>query len=199
MRIIGITGGVGAGKSAILQYLSEHDNCRIEQADLVAHKLQEKGQRCYEPLIALLGTEILDAEGNIQKAVMAEKIFRDKQLLSQVNTIVHPAVKEYLLEEIDKEKKRGKRSRFFIEAALLIEDGYGRIADELWYIHADEMVRRKRLQKNRGYSDAKIDGIYAGQLTEAEFRGACSFVIDNSTSLEAAYAQIDKRLREYEA
>ena len=78
MKVIGITGGVGAGKSEILSYIRERYNCRILLADEAAHKVKEKGQPCYEKLVALLSDEILDETGNINKVKMAEKIFSSR-------------------------------------------------------------------------------------------------------------------------
>ena len=196
MKVIGITGGVGAGKSEILKYLKEHCCCRIIMADLVAHQLEEPGQVCYDKLVELLGTEILGADGRIEKSRMAAKIFRQRELLQRVNAIVHPAVKEYIKDAIATERAEGKIDVLFLEAALLIEDGYESIVDELWYIHTDVEVRRSRLKSSRGYSDEKIDSILRGQLPEETFYEHCQVVLENSGTLEDVYRQIDKELGE---
>ena len=195
MKLIGITGGVGAGKSAILSYLQENYNCRVELADLIAHKVKEPGQPCYDKLVELLGQEVLDEDGTINKGKMAEIIFSDEDKLMAVNAIIHPAVKAYFLAEVEKERNIGKIDYFFLEAALLIEDGYEKIMDELWYIYADEEIRAKRLMESRGYSEEKVRNIMAEQLSDEEFRRACAFVIDNSNSLNETYEQIDRKLR----
>lgn len=194
MRVIGITGGVGAGKSEVLTYLSEHYNCRVIMADKVAHMLEELGQRCFEPLRKLLGEQVLTPDGGIDRQKMASRIFADAGILERVNEIVHPAVKEYLLEQIEQEKRAKEHEYLFIEAALLIEEGYAKIVDELWYIHADASVRRQRLKKTRGYSDEKIDNILQSQLSEAVFYEHCRVVIENSGTLESVYQQIDTEL-----
>ena len=124
MKIIGITGGVGAGKTQILKYIEEHYSCRIIRADEAAHLLEEPGQECYEQLVTLLGKEILQQDGMIDKAAMADRIFGNPQILEQVNAIIHPAVKQYILEQINYEKKAQNVAFFFIEAALLIEEHY---------------------------------------------------------------------------
>ena len=197
MRLIGITGGVGAGKSTLLEYIKAHYLCRIYLADEVAHAVKEPGQPCYEALVALLGREVLEEDGRIHKGRMAEKIFRDENLLEQVNAIVHPAVQEYLLEKIQQARQEGQAELFFIEAALLIECGYGDIVDEMWYIHAGEDVRRKRLGESRGYSSEKTGQIMESQLTEQQFRAGSDFVIDNSGTPEESYRQIRSRLEGY--
>ena len=196
MKLIGITGGVGAGKSEIISYLESKYNCRIEYADKVAHMLEEPGQVCFDKLVNLLGTGILK-DGKIDKASMANAMFKDDTLVDKVNDIVHPAVKDYFLKEIKAERKRKKIDYFFIEAALLIECGYEKIVDELWYVYASEETRRKRLKASRGYSDEKIDAILSNQLSEDEFRKSCAFVINNDADVEDAYRQIDSKLGGY--
>lgn len=197
MRLIGITGGVGAGKTTILEYIREHYLCRIYLADEVAHAVKEPGQPCYEALVSLLGRDILEEDGHIHRGRMAERIFRDEGLLERVNAIVHPAVQDFLLERIREARQEGQTELFFIEAALLIECGYGDIVDEMWYIHASEDVRRKRLAESRGYSPEKIEQIMENQLTEDEFRRGSDFVIDNSKAPEESYRQIRRRLEGY--
>ena len=197
MHVIGITGGVGAGKTKILTYLSEHYSCRIILADEVANQLKEPGQKCYEEIVTLLGTQILKPDGTIDRLKMAERIFSDRELLQRVNEIIHPAGKEYILQAIEEERRRDKIDFLFLEAALLIEEGYESIVDELWYIYADEAVRAERLKANRQYSDEKIQKILRSQLSDAEYRAHCSTVIDNGVALEETYRQIEKKMGEY--
>ncbi|MBQ2407058.1 MAG: dephospho-CoA kinase [Lachnospiraceae bacterium] len=190
MKIIGITGGVGAGKSEILSYISKNYSCRVIRADEAAHLLEEPGQHCYEQLVELLGTKILNHDLTINKKAMADVIFKDKAILEKVNAIIHPEVKKYIIEQIELEKEKNNVKYFFIEAALLIEEKYDQIADELWYIHSDVAIREKRLAKNRHYSAAKTADIMRGQLSEEEFRKHCAVVISNNGDLEETYKQI---------
>ena len=197
MHIIGITGGVGAGKSEVLSYIKEKYNCRIILADEVGHLVKMPGQSCYEKLVKLLGEEVLLPDGNIDKAKMAELIFKDSKLLEQVNALIHPAVEQYVLDEIEKEKAQGALDFFFVEAALLLESGLREFMECIWYIYADEEVRRNRLKKARGYSDEKIDGILASQKSEEEFKKQCDVIIYNNGLIEETKKQIDKKLGEY--
>ncbi len=197
MRVIGITGGVGSGKSALLHYIAQNYNCKIILADEVAHRVKEPGQPCYEKLVELMSSDILNADGTIHKGRMADKIFESEELLEKVNKIIHPAVKEAILREIADARNEKILDFLFLEAALLIEDGYLNIVDEMWYIYAREEVRRMRLKTSRNYSDEKIDAIMKSQLTEEEFRKHCAFIIDNSKSLKEACQQIDMKLGEY--
>ncbi len=198
MKLIGITGGVGAGKSEILSFIKKHYRCEIILADEAANRIKLPGEACYEKLVKLLGREVLDEKSFIDKNKMAAKIFFDKSLLNKVNAIIHPMVREYLEKEVDRARREGNVELFFIEAALLIENGYCDFVDEMWYIYASADVRRERLKKYRGYDDAKIDRIMASQLSEEHFRLNSDFVVDNSSTLEAAYGQIMKRLEAYQ-
>ncbi|MBQ5850150.1 MAG: dephospho-CoA kinase, partial [Lachnospiraceae bacterium] len=145
---------------------------------------------CYEQLVELLGTKILNHDLTINKKAMADVIFKDKAILEKVNAIIHPEVKKYIIEQIELEKEKNNVKYFFIEAALLIEEKYDQIADELWYIHSDVAIREKRLAKNRHYSAAKTADIMRGQLSEEEFRKHCAVVISNNGDLEETYKQI---------
>jgi len=196
MQVIGITGGVGAGKTQVLDIINEITNCRIIRADELAKKLECRGNVCYSPIVELLGNDILDEEEQIIPAKMAARIFEDQELLDKVNEIIHPAVKQKILDYIKYEEERGMIDFFFIEAALLIEDGYDLICDELWYVYASEDTRRKRLKSSRGYSDEKIDSIMASQLDEATFRRYCSAVIDNDKDLDNTRSCINDILGE---
>lgn len=190
MLVIGITGGVGAGKSSVLNLLKEHCNCKLVLADDVGNKVKEPGQKCYSQIVELLGTDILEEDLTINRIKMATKIFADPEILHQVNEIIHPAVKEYILKEIESEKKKKKIDVFFLEAALLIEAGYTPYLDELWYIFSEKNVRIKRLKESRGYSDEKILQIMEQQLSDVEFRKHADVILDNSNSFEETFMQI---------
>ena len=196
MKVVGITGGVGSGKSLILNYIKDHYNCEIIMADDLAKDLCKKGELCYKPLVKLLGKDVLGADGEIDKSVMSQKIFSDDNLRTGVNGIIHPGVKKFILKRIANLRRKKTKDFLFIEAALLIEDGYKDIVDELWYIYTDEAVRRNRLKESRGYSDEKIDNIMASQLSEEEFRLNSDFEIDNSGDSEVSFSKIRERLGE---
>ncbi len=192
MLFAGITGGVGAGKSEILHYMEGSYDCRVMLADEIAHDQMEPGGSCYDRLRDLLGTEdVWNADGSFDRQKLAAVLFSDADAREAVNAIVHPAVKEYVREQDALEKERGTLDLLVIEAALLIEENYGEICDELWYIYTSEETRRARLKSGRGYSDAKIDSIFASQFSEAVFRAHCAEVIDNNGTPEDAFRQVD--------
>ena len=194
MKVIGITGGVGAGKSAILGYLKEEYGAVVIEADKVGHLLMEPGKACYDSIVEKFGKNILNEDQTINRGKLGGIVFADSKLLDVLNKIIHPGVKSYIISEIEKEKSAAKTRYFVVEAALLLEDHYDAICDELWYIHTDEAVREKRLKETRGYDDEMIAGIMANQKSPEEFRSACQVVIDNSGNLADTYRQIEKQL-----
>ena len=218
MRFIGITGGVGAGKSAILSYLANKPNTKVLLADEIAHELMEPGTDCYRKIVETFAEEDVfeDAEHNadtpnvfqtaegvslveenrpFHRGKLAQVIFSDEAKREQLNAIVHPAVKEYVKRIYMQAAAEGHLDLLILEAALLIEEKYDEICDELWYIYTSEKNRRTRLKESRGYSDEKIDSIFASQLKEEEFRSATSVTIDNNGNLEETYQQIENALR----
>lgn len=194
MKVIGITGGVGAGKSTLLKYLAEEYGAFVLQADTAGHELMRQGRACYEPIVRLFGKEILKENGEIDRKKVGALVFSNGRLLKKLNAIIHPQVKRYIRETMEQKRKDGT-ALFVLEAALLLEEEYDAICDEVWYIYADEKERRRRLKAERGYSDEKIDGILANQLTEAEFERRCDCRIENNGNLDVTYGQIRERIR----
>ncbi len=193
MRFIGITGGVGAGKSEILHYIEKNYPAEVVLADELAHTLMQPGTDCFAEIAEVFGGEDIFAEdGSLDKKKMAEVIFSDEEKREQMNAIVHPAVKREVLRLAEQKRKEGKISYFILEAALLIEEGYDKICDELWYIYTTRKNRRERLKASRGYSDEKIDAIFHSQLSEETYREYCKVMIDNNGTREDTFHQLDE-------
>lgn len=196
MKFIGITGGVGAGKSEILSYLSGKEGVRVMLADDIAHDLMEPGTDCYRSICGTFAKEdIFLPQGGFDRGKLAAVIFSSQEKRETMNAIVHPAVRRYVLEEVRKEREQGQLKLLVLEAALLIEEHYDEICDELWYIYTREEVRRERLMASRGYSLEKVRQIFESQLSEQEYRKHCRVVIDNNGTVEESFAQIEEALK----
>ncbi len=191
--ILGITGGVGCGKSTVLDYLASEYGAFLIECDEVARDLQQPGGACYQPMIDLFGSSVVYREdGALDRREIAARIFKDPVLRQKLNGIVHPAVKRRVKELIS---SHSDYSLIVIEAALLLDDHYGEICDEIWYIHTDDEVRRDRLKMSRGYSDQKIDEMFASQRSEESFRLGCALTIDNSSeNIQNTFRQLDEAL-----
>ena len=194
MKVLGITGGVGAGKSTVLAYLQALPGVRVVQADEVGHLVMEPGTDAFRKIREHFGTGILTGDGKIDRAALARIVFSDSRELDWLNSVIHPAVKQWIRGEIRKAESGGDCRLFVIEAALLIEDHYEELCEEFWYIYTKPELRRERLKASRGYQDEKIDAIFANQQTDAVFRSCCQEVIDNSKSPEDTVNQVKRLL-----
>ena len=197
MKFIGITGGIGAGKSTVLSLLKENFNCKVLLADEVAATLMQAGNQCFEAVVNLPWPEsIVGLDGQINRPLMAKLMFADDSLRQSVNAIVHPAVEKEVLNQVEIERKKHNIEYFFFEAALLIECGYGKLVDEMWYIYATEEVRAKRLMESRGYSMERIKNTIMSQRSDASFRKHTDRIIDNSGDKDSTLSQLKAILSE---
>lgn len=187
---IGITGGVGSGKSRVLEYLQEKEGFVLYQADILAHEVQRPGTICHEKICEYFGREICNEDGTIDRKKLGMIVFADNEKLLMLNRFVHPAVQEKILELIEKEEANGKAC-FVLEAALLHEEFYRNILDEIWYIYVDENVRRERLRASRGYSDEKITSMISAQPSEKLFTEISDRIIKNSGAFEETIKQLE--------
>ena len=198
MKVLGVTGGVGSGKSTVLNYITRTCQARGIQADLVAHRLMEPGESCYKRIVEYFGRDILNDDDTINRTKLGAVVFTDREKLMRLNSLVHPAVKEYIVAEIAKERTAGKIPLMVIEAALFLEEHYEAFCDKVWYIYTEKDIRCKRLISARGYSKEKVGQIMKNQLPDEEFRKHCHFIVDNSSDIvENTYRQIDKGLVEH--
>ncbi len=197
MYFIGITGGVGAGKSEILSFLEQMAGVVVVRADELAKELMRPGEVCYDRLAKAFANEgIFDNEGNLLAERMSRQIFSDEKKRRIANGIVHPAVKERICHMVEEARRSGQVRLFFFEAALLLEEHYEKLCDEIWYIYASEAVRRKRLAQLRGYSNEKITSILNSQMKEEVFRKRCQRIIDNDGNLCTAKEEVQGFVRE---
>lgn len=194
MKIIGITGGVGAGKTEILEYLNDKYGASICQTDKVAKKLQKKGGVCYDAIVEHFGRDILNEKGELDRSKLSDIVFSDPVQLEVLNRIVHPAVKSEV-DRLIQQEERKNTNLFIIESAILIEAKYGDICDELWYIYVEDTARRNRLYYSRGYDARKIDEIIAAQLPKDQFLKNCDRVIDNSGVFDETKIQLDEIIK----
>ncbi len=195
MYTIGVTGGIGAGKSEVLAYLEKKHGARVIRLDDISRGLLVPGTDAYERTAELLGRDILLADGSVDRGKVAERIFGDENLRTKLDEILHPAVKAEAVRLMEQAREEGC-ALFVIEAALLIEDHYDAICDELWYIYAGETTRYSRLVSSRGYSRRRIEETMARQLSDREFREHTDFTLDNDGRFEETAKRIDSRLAE---
>lgn len=184
MRIIGITGGIGTGKSTILHLLEREYQAYIVETDKLAHELMLPGNTIYRKIVEYFGTDILSEDGSIDRGKLGNIVFKKEAELEALNHIVHPAVKQYILEDIRQKKAGGQVNLYVIEAALLIEDGYKEICDELWYIYVEKEERIRRLLNGRGGTREKWENIIANQSSEEFYKKYCDKIVENGENVQ---------------
>lgn len=191
IKIIGLTGGIGSGKSTVARIMKDKYNSYLIIADDLGHVCMKQGQDCYSRIVEYFGTEILDRNGDIDRDKLSRIVFKDEQALTALNSIIHPCVQALVMEEINRVRREGSCSRIIVESAILIEAGYESVCDEVWYVYAPEAVRRERLRAGRGYTEDKTDRIMRQQLSDGEFRRKCTKVINNSGNTENIMEELE--------
>ncbi|MDD7402317.1 MAG: dephospho-CoA kinase [Butyribacter sp.] len=182
MYVIGLTGGVGSGKTEAAHMLAQIADAPILLADELGHLAMEPGTEGYQQIIAAFGKMVVGEDGSILRNRLAQIVFQDEQKLQQLNDIVHPVVKKYLKEYI--EERKNQDGYIILESAIMFETGCDAFCDEVWYIYVPADVRKARLGESRGYSEDKSEQIIRQQLSEDEFRKRCSRTVSNAGSLE---------------
>lgn len=171
--VIGITGGVGSGKSTVLDAL--RGRAAIYQADKVQLGLTVPGGPAYDAVTALFGRECILRDGSLDRGYIAGRMFADPGLVESMNAIIHPAVRAFF-----EEKARHETGVIVFEAALPIGGGFPELCDEIWYIYVKREERIRRLMASRGYTRKKCLDIMANQMGDRQFRAIADRVIDNN-------------------
>ena len=190
MRVIGLTGGVGAGKSRILDILQTEYGAEIIVADQVAHELMEPGRDGYEMVIRALGNSFLKPDGTIDRPLLSALIFHDQNALETMNGIIHPMVWKTIKDKISS----SQADLIVVESAIMGRE-QNDIYDEMWYVYTSRENRMERLRESRGYTQEKTESIMDSQAPEAGFREFSDAVIDNNGSVEDTRKQIRRLLK----
>ena len=190
MMVLGLTGGVGAGKSRILELFSHDYGAQVIQADLVARKLEDPGQSGLTGLVSLFGTGILQKDGTLDRKGFADRIFGNPEALKRVNALIHPLT----WNEIKRQIRESSAELIVVEAALFDERSR-EVCQYLLYVDTQDEIRIQRLMENRGYSREKCLDIMKNQADRNDFLKLADFVIDNSGSLEESRLQIRRILK----
>ena len=194
MKIIGLTGGVGAGKSTVLRCLETDWSAYTIQADQVGHRIIEPGERCYDRMTELFGKQIIKNDKTIDRRMVSDVVFGNEEMRRKLNSLLHPAIKAYILEKLEEEQKAGRKIAV-VEAALLLEDHYDAFCDKIWYVYTEKETRIKRLMESRGYTRDRAENMIASQASDAFFREHADFIIENNGDLKETYRQIEEGIR----
>lgn len=189
MRVIGLTGGIAAGKSTISEALREHGAVIID-ADKVGHEAYQPGTDTYQALVDHFGQRIVSATGEIDRRALGGIVFGDPAERINLQDIVWPRMKAMMRARLDDLRAAGEQA-VVIEAAVLIEAQWTDIVDEVWVVQAPEEVALGRLIARNNFSEDDARARIRAQLTNEERATHASVIIENSGAVEEARARVD--------
>lgn len=194
MKIIGITGGIGCGKSELMALFDNRDGVSVCCADQIGRELQQRDGAAYGPIVEAFGTAYCRPDGELDRQALARLVFDDPEALDTLNAIVHPLVHQEVLARIEEARAR-QEQLFLVESAILLDVGYQDFCDEAWCLRASYENRLRRLAAQRGMSEEEIERIISRQRSDEEFVAACDQVIVNDGSTEELRQAVNGQLR----
>lgn len=177
--VIGITGGVGSGKSTVMMVLREKFGAKTLLADELGHEALRPGTETYNQICAAFGNDVVLDDGQLNRSALAQVIYADARKREKLNDIIHPYVMQQIRQQLFLWKEEPLVA---IETALMFESGCNKLCDKIWYISTDRELRIKRLIESRGYTREKTEAIMAAQISEEEVRRCCDECIKNDVS-----------------
>lgn len=196
MKIIGLTGGIGAGKSTVAAYLQENGYIIID-ADAISHQITEKGSPVLKKIEKTFGAQVIRNDGSLDRKKLASVVFSDKEKLALLETITTREVIREIEERLYQIKKSGTGGLIFVDAPLLFETGVDRLTDFVFMVDADMETRIARVME-RDHADRKqILARIASQMSAEDKIARSNEVINNSKGKEELYRQIDALLEKY--
>lgn len=181
MKIIGLTGGIATGKSTVATMLSERGAVVID-ADQLSRDVVLPGSLVLQQIVSLFGARVLDEDGSLNRVVLREQVFQDDEKRRQLESIMHPAIKELALQRLADARRSGANVAVYM-APLLIEAGATDRVDEIWVVTVRPEVQLDRLTKRDSCSQEQAQQIVAAQMPLAEKERYGVVVIDNSSDL----------------
>jgi len=190
MFVIGLTGSIGMGKSTTARFFAEA-GVPVHDADAIVHRLYE-GEAAPAIEAAFPGTT---AGGKVDRLKLAERVLGDKAALRQLESIVHPLVREAEVRFLAEAEGKGAPVAV-LDIPLLFETGGQERVDAVVTVSAPAEVQRERLLQRAGMTEEKLEALIANQLADAEKRRHADFVVDSSQGFEVARAQVEEILRQ---
>jgi dephospho-CoA kinase len=183
MLTIGLTGGIGSGKSTVAQLLGEF-GAPILDADKVAHTTYAPGAPAYDAVIAAFGAQVVAADRTIDRKKLGSIVFGNADRLNQLTSIVWPATRESIRRNVVELRASGAKLPIVVEAAILIEANWQPLFDEIWLVRASREQVVTRIESQRGLKPAETEARIRAQLSDEERAKHATLVIENNGSLE---------------
>jgi dephospho-CoA kinase len=189
MLTIGITGGIGSGKSTVTRILASL-GATVMDADKIAHSTYAPGATAYDGVVAVFGKEILAPDGAVDRSKLGPIVFREPTKLGQLTAVVWPATMNRMREMVEEARANGERKPIVVEAAILIEASWQSLFDEIWLVIASKERVIERVERDRGLKPEQTEARIKAQLPDSERRKHATLIIENNGSLSELQNQI---------
>lgn len=190
MRLIGLTGNIASGKSSVADMFAER-GATIIDADVLARDAVMKGSPALQAIVARWGPEILDAEGNLDRAALRHRVFQNQTDLDALNAIVHPEVQRRRSQEVAAARARGDKVVVCV-IPLLFERHLADDFDTIVLVDAPRSVRLDRIVRDRGIDEAEAMKMIASQMPADLKRARANYVIENAGTRRELESEVDR-------
>ncbi len=194
MRVIGLTGGIGSGKTTVARLLKEL-GAVVMDTDKIGHELLEPGGQAYQEVADAFGRQVVEPDGWINRRKLAEVVFDSSSDLAYLNRIMHPLIGDVVRSRMEQYRRQGVEV-VVIEAPLLIEARWTSMVDEVWVTVAPEGVVLERLEQGMGLSREEAEARIRSQLAQTERVKHATAVIDTDCSLDELEARVAEQWRQ---
>lgn len=189
MKVIGLTGGIGSGKSTISKYLTENEIVVLD-ADEIAREIVIAGSDVLKNLTECFGNEILCDDGSLNRKKLGSIVFADPAKKMKLDHITHGKIIERIQGKL--EKARNQRVPLVVlDAPLLFETGLNQLVEQVWLVDVKDEIRIRRVMKRDGLSKEEVQARIAQQMDSKQRRKQSHVILDNSGDREGLYAQVD--------
>jgi dephospho-CoA kinase len=189
MLIVGITGGIGSGKGLATEFFRRRGAAIID-ADEVGRELTQPGSSMMSDIAAAFGSDLVLAEGGLDRGKLAERVFGHPELVSKLNSITHPAIVAEIRNRLDRLAKEGSCRVACVVAPLLLEAGCRDMVERVVVMVADEDERVRRVMARDGLTEEEVRRRIAAQMSPAEQRRRADWVVDTAQGRAAAVERL---------
>ncbi|MFW6094033.1 MAG: dephospho-CoA kinase [Pseudomonadota bacterium] len=188
---IGLTGGIASGKSTVASYL-EQLGAHVIDADRLGHRVYEPDTPGFVKVVEAFGSDVVGADGRIDRKVLGGKVFGEPERLNQLTDIVWPEIRRLAETEMAAATEADPRRVVVLEAAVLLEAGWEAAVDEVWAVVVPPEVAVARAAARDGLSEDEVQRRIDAQMSNAERRARADVIIDNAADTETLLAQVDR-------
>lgn len=191
MYVIGVTGGIGAGKSIVSRILVDL-GAKVIDADKIARDIVKPGEPALKELVEEFGEQILTQEGELDRKKLSDIVFGDNEKLEKLNKITHKYIIERIINLVEKEKKEKRFDIVVLDVPIPVKKGFLDIADEIWVVTANKQTRIERIIKRNGFSREEAEKRIASLPGDEEYLEIADEVIENNSTLEDLEKKVAK-------